>query len=552
MKDYYKILGVIEEASDEEIRARWIELMKHHHPDLGEGQMPDERIKEINEAYQVLKNESTRMEYDLERALRHSFVKRRKKKQRGRGLYVKMIPVAGAVVLLFIIVSLFLSNRSPEVIESTETAREYVPEEPGVEPKVLPREDLPESPSPAPEAVSKPPLETLPKQIPKPEVPLQARSPSREAPQKAPVKIAKTSPVGDSTLREVSRTDQVKPREVLPKQDERRETIPHVAPSILKPEAPKPSFVGDSTVREEPPPAVKPVPPVQVGSSTLREEKAESPRVHAAEKLQSPKPVGDSTLREAPSSLEKPIPLEPAKPEVQETAKIEAREIVKPKVHEPEKKVVREPERKVVQEPEKKVAQESPKPPVVAKPREPEIAAEAKPPIPAPTPVPKTGPLPKVEPAAPPPPRREEAKPTLIPEPPAKTKVAILPPARLHPPEEEVKQFFASYIDCYVRKDMEGFLSFFSSRAIQNRKDGMEGIRKIYTNFFNQSRELRYRLEELKIDVHKSGLEVKARYEVNQTLEKGGVKKVWKGQGRWFLEKEDGKFKIISLDYQHD
>ena len=34
MKDYYKILGVEEEASEEEIRARWIELTKRYHPDL--------------------------------------------------------------------------------------------------------------------------------------------------------------------------------------------------------------------------------------------------------------------------------------------------------------------------------------------------------------------------------------------------------------------------------------------------------------------------------------------------------------------------------------
>ncbi|MEW6374821.1 MAG: DnaJ domain-containing protein [Thermodesulfobacteriota bacterium] len=67
MKDYYKILGVKETASEEEIRNRWIELTKHYHPDLGEGNKVDERIKEINEAYQVLKYSSTRVEYDLKR-----------------------------------------------------------------------------------------------------------------------------------------------------------------------------------------------------------------------------------------------------------------------------------------------------------------------------------------------------------------------------------------------------------------------------------------------------------------------------------------------------
>ena len=68
MKDYYKILGVEEEASDEEIRARWAELIKHYHPDLGEAGGENERVREINEAYEILKNESTRFEFDLERA----------------------------------------------------------------------------------------------------------------------------------------------------------------------------------------------------------------------------------------------------------------------------------------------------------------------------------------------------------------------------------------------------------------------------------------------------------------------------------------------------
>ena len=35
MKDYYKILGVKETASMDEIRDRWVELMREFHPDQG-------------------------------------------------------------------------------------------------------------------------------------------------------------------------------------------------------------------------------------------------------------------------------------------------------------------------------------------------------------------------------------------------------------------------------------------------------------------------------------------------------------------------------------
>jgi len=67
MKDYYKILGVEEEASGEEIRARWIELTKRYHPDLGKTKQADEKIKEINEAYEVLMDKFKRFDYDFER-----------------------------------------------------------------------------------------------------------------------------------------------------------------------------------------------------------------------------------------------------------------------------------------------------------------------------------------------------------------------------------------------------------------------------------------------------------------------------------------------------
>ena len=76
MKDYYKILGLYDDASQEEIRERWAELTRKHHPDrlkAGNG----ERIREINEAYQVLKDPATRFEYDFDRDLKKSVLKKK-------------------------------------------------------------------------------------------------------------------------------------------------------------------------------------------------------------------------------------------------------------------------------------------------------------------------------------------------------------------------------------------------------------------------------------------------------------------------------------------
>ncbi len=116
--------------------------------------------------------------------------------------------------------------------------------------------------------------------------------------------------------------------------------------------------------------------------------------------------------------------------------------------------------------------------------------------------------------------------------------------------EGEVKQFLANYVDRYARKDLDGFLSLFSPKAVQNRKDRLEGIRTIYADYFNQSQELRYQMEDTKIEIYQNGVEVKARYEVNQILKKGEEKKVWKGDIRLVLVKENGALKIASLDFQ--
>lgn len=61
--DYYKVLNVPRNATEEEIRRSWIELMKSHHPDMAGAQGLD-ASKKINEAYEVLGNSAKRETYD--------------------------------------------------------------------------------------------------------------------------------------------------------------------------------------------------------------------------------------------------------------------------------------------------------------------------------------------------------------------------------------------------------------------------------------------------------------------------------------------------------
>lgn len=60
-KDYYQILGVSKNASQEEIKKAFHKLAHQHHPDKGGDSA---KFKEINEAYQVLSNKEKRAQYD--------------------------------------------------------------------------------------------------------------------------------------------------------------------------------------------------------------------------------------------------------------------------------------------------------------------------------------------------------------------------------------------------------------------------------------------------------------------------------------------------------
>jgi len=64
-KDYYKILGVSENTSKEEIKRAYKRLAKKYHPDLNKEDHADaEKFKEINEAASILGDDKKRAQYD--------------------------------------------------------------------------------------------------------------------------------------------------------------------------------------------------------------------------------------------------------------------------------------------------------------------------------------------------------------------------------------------------------------------------------------------------------------------------------------------------------
>jgi len=63
-KDYYKIMGVERDASQNEIKRAYRKLARKYHPDVSSEADAEQRFKEVGEAYEVLKDPEKRAAYD--------------------------------------------------------------------------------------------------------------------------------------------------------------------------------------------------------------------------------------------------------------------------------------------------------------------------------------------------------------------------------------------------------------------------------------------------------------------------------------------------------
>jgi len=214
MKNYYEILGIDEEATQEEIRARWAELTKLYHPDVLQSPEADDRIKEINEAYQVLKDYSTRLEYDLERALRRLILKKADERKRKRVRLGKILLPVGLGAILVVIGAFIFFSKSPQVFQGPikvtipETARVGEPEVPKKldlrkEADKLKEPDKPKEPEKPVEVAKVVPREPVNVVVPEPPKVVEPKKPEerkkldkpkkREKPKK-PVEVTKVLP----------------------------------------------------------------------------------------------------------------------------------------------------------------------------------------------------------------------------------------------------------------------------------------------------------------------------------------------------------------------
>ncbi len=90
-KNYYEILGVEHNATEQEIKAQFRKLAWQTHPDRNPG-IDEKPFKQVNEAYEALGNSSRRALYD---ATVYNIFFKGKEKPSSRGLGVKAAPSTG-------------------------------------------------------------------------------------------------------------------------------------------------------------------------------------------------------------------------------------------------------------------------------------------------------------------------------------------------------------------------------------------------------------------------------------------------------------------------
>lgn len=64
-KNYYDILGVSKKATEDDIKKAYRKLVRQYHPDVSNDPKADEKMGEINNAYETLKDPEKRKQYDL-------------------------------------------------------------------------------------------------------------------------------------------------------------------------------------------------------------------------------------------------------------------------------------------------------------------------------------------------------------------------------------------------------------------------------------------------------------------------------------------------------
>jgi len=528
MKDYYKILGLKATASPEDIHARWIELMRKFHPDKGRnGAEQDQRVREINEAYGVLKHPSVRAHYDLERNYH--------RKKRNMYLQRMIIPPAILLILLILSVLYFKRSRQTSQLDLTNQISQIavarlrikvlndqnnpnalnVPNAPNVTNDLNAPNALSEAN--APNDINDPNALNVTNDLNEPNV---RNAPNAPNDPNTPTQPNQTNQINRiNEINQTNETNQINRKAVALSNKPKAAKIPKVltrsnAPNVLN-ALNDPNDINDPNA------------PNALNQKT---------QIRVASAPNSPKVLSRSNDPNAPN-------------QINQTTQKPVRTRTQPKVTKASNAPNQKNQINRINEINQTNQIDDPNVPNARNDQNQNVAALSK--------------RPKV--TKPPKALGRSNAPNDINEPNALNvtndlnepnapnhlnEISQLTPPPLIATEAEVKHFFALYRGRYNRKDIDALLSLFSPRSVQNQRDGFDEIKKIYSDFFDQSEKLSYRIKDMRIEIFQNAVEVWGRYEIDQRVKEGGEKKVWRGDIRWVLVKEDGALKIRFLDYK--
>lgn len=110
-KDYYELLEISREASDEVVKNAYRALAKKYHPDINnvDDEVVQEKIRQINIAYEVLSNPEKRKQYDEQlQETENEYVEKVEEQLEEGDIDETLSPKKKKMVIIFVIVIVFV------------------------------------------------------------------------------------------------------------------------------------------------------------------------------------------------------------------------------------------------------------------------------------------------------------------------------------------------------------------------------------------------------------------------------------------------------------
>jgi hypothetical protein len=114
---------------------------------------------------------------------------------------------------------------------------------------------------------------------------------------------------------------------------------------------------------------------------------------------------------------------------------------------------------------------------------------------------------------------------------------------------EEAHQFINEYIARFMKLDLDAYMALFSKKAVENRMLPYADIREAYRRTIALSHSISYQVKIYSVQPFTQSTLISGRYEIIQSLKKGGAQRVFKGNIQWELIRENGSLKIREVNY---